>query len=117
MGIRNCDQDKSNLLLVNPLRRLSTLCYYFTAMPVFYSLDRYRLLQYVFFFLLGDRRAKGLFSDICPLATVNAKGSPCVPSEEESCDKKVRPVAENSAYAFLSIFINPIILVCVLSDM
>lgn len=71
----------------------------------------------MFFFLLGDRRAKGLFSDICPLATINAKGSPVSPVRRKAVTKKVRPAAENSAYAFLSIFINPIILVCVLSDM
>lgn len=65
---------------------------------------------------MGGRRAKGLFSDSCVLAIVNAKGSPCIPSEEESCDKKVGPVPEDSADVFLSTFINPIILVCMLTD-
>ena len=66
---------------------------------------------------VGGRRVEGLFSDICVLATVNAKGSPCVLSEEENCDKKVGPVAENTAYVFISTLINPIILVGVCSDM
>lgn len=68
------------------------------------------------FFLVEGRRAKGLFSDICALAPVNAKGFPCVPCEEESCDKKLGPVAENGANVFLSTLINPIILACVLTD-
>lgn len=39
----NHDQDKSNFLLGNTLRRLSPLCFcYFTAMTVFYSLDQYK---------------------------------------------------------------------------
>lgn len=66
---------------------------------------------------VGHKRVEGLFSDICVLATVNAKGSPCVSSEEENCDKKVESVAENTAYVFLSTLINPIILMSVLSDM
>lgn len=39
-----------------------------------------------------------LFSDICVLATFNGKGSPCVPAEEESCDKMVGPVLENMCF-------------------
>lgn len=88
----------------------------FYSNTCFYSLDQYRFLLYAFFLLVGGRRAKGLISDICVLVIVNAKGFPCVPSEEESCDKKVRLVPENSVYVFLSTFINPIILACVLAD-
>lgn len=66
---------------------------------------------------VGGRMVEGLFSDICGLVTANAKGSPRVLSEEEYCDKKVGPAAENAAYVFLSTLINPIILAGVLSDM
>lgn len=63
---------------------------------------------------VGGRRVEGLFSDIF-LATVDAKLSSCVLSKVENCDKKVVPVAENTAYMFVSSLINPIS-VGVLSD-
>lgn len=64
---------------------------------------------------MGGRSVEGLFSDVF-LATVDAKGSLCVLSKEENCDKKVGPVAQNTAYMFLSSLINPSISVAVLSD-
>lgn len=66
---------------------------------------------------VGGGRVEGIPSDICVSATANVKKKfPCVLSKEENSDKKVGSVAENTDYVFLSILVNPTILVGVLSD-
>lgn len=114
-AIRNCDQAKPNICLTK--LRGSNPLFYFTAMPVFQSLDVTVGSCCMLLAFVGAKRVEGLFSDICVLATVNAKESPCFSSEEENCDKKVESIAENTAYVLLSSLLNSIILMSVLSDM